>query len=130
MSVARFWRKIPQRYNLIGTRCTTCGRYFFPPRSFCPECRRAGKIVDHQFAGNGTIVTFTVIRTASEQFEQLTPYVFAIIELDEGPRISAQIVCSPDDARIGMRVNPVFRRIAADGESGVIYYGTKYAPAE
>jgi len=71
-----------------------------------------------------------VIRTASEQFEQLTPYVFAIIELDEGPRISAQIVCSPDDARIGMRVNPVFRRIAADGESGVIYYGTKYAPAE
>ncbi|HPH34299.1 MAG TPA: Zn-ribbon domain-containing OB-fold protein [Methanoregulaceae archaeon] len=130
MSVARFWRKIPQRYNLIGTRCTTCGRYFFPPRSFCPECRRAGKIVDHQFAGNGTIVTFTVIRTASEQFEQLTPYVFAIIELDEGPRISAQIVCSPDDARIGMRVKPVFRRIAADGESGVIYYGTKYAPAE
>ncbi|HPM61330.1 MAG TPA: Zn-ribbon domain-containing OB-fold protein [Methanoregulaceae archaeon] len=130
MSVARFWRKIPQRYNLIGTRCTTCGRYFFPPRSFCPECRRAGKIVDHQFAGNGTIVTFTVIRTASEQFEQLTPYVFAIIELDEGPRISAQIVCSPDDARIGMRVKPVFRRIAADGESGVIYYGTKYAPAD
>ncbi len=71
-----------------------------------------------------------MIRTASEQFEQLTPYVFAIIELDEGPRISAQIVCSPDDTRIGMRVKPVFRRIAADGESGVIYYGTKYAPAE
>ncbi|MDD1715367.1 MAG: zinc ribbon domain-containing protein, partial [Methanolinea sp.] len=35
-SVARFWRKIPQRYNLIGSRCTNCGRYFFPPRSLCP----------------------------------------------------------------------------------------------
>ncbi|MDD1653885.1 MAG: zinc ribbon domain-containing protein, partial [Methanomicrobiales archaeon] len=33
MSVARFWRKIPQRYNLIGTRCETCGTYFFPPRT-------------------------------------------------------------------------------------------------
>jgi len=130
MSVARFWRKIPQRYNLIGTRCTTCGRYFFPPRSFCPDCRRAGNIVDYKFAGTGAVVTYTVIRTASEQFEQMTPYVLAIVALDEGPRITVQIVCSPEEVRIGMRVKPVFRKIAADGESGVIYYGTKYAPAD
>ena len=130
MSVARFWRKIPQRYNLIGTRCTTCGRHFFPPRSFCPDCRRAGNIVDYKFAGTGAVVTYTVIRTASEQFEQMTPYVLAIVALDEGPRITVQIVCSPEEVRIGMRVKPVFRKIAADGESGVIYYGTKYAPAD
>jgi len=130
MSVARFWRKIPQRYNLIGTRCTNCGRHFFPPRSFCPDCRRAGKIVDHRFAGTGEVVTYTVIRSASEQFEQQTPYVFAIVQLDEGPRMSAQVVCTPDEARIGMRVRPVFRRIGADGGSGVIYYGTKFAPAD
>ena len=54
MTVARFWRKIPQRYNLIGTKCETCGRHFFPPRTFCPDCRRTGKIVDHKFAGFGT----------------------------------------------------------------------------
>jgi uncharacterized OB-fold protein len=130
MSVARFWRKIPQRYNLIGTRCTSCGRYFFPPRSFCPDCRRAGNIVDYKFAGNGRVVTYTVIRTASEQFEQMTPYVLAIVELDEGPRTTGQVVCSPEEARIGMRVKPVFRKMGSDGESGVIYYGTKYAPAD
>lgn len=129
-SVARFWRKIPQRYNLIGTRCTTCGRYFFPPRTFCPDCRRAGNIVDYQFKGNGTVVTYTVIRTASEQFEKMTPYVLAIVKLDEGPQTTAQIVCSPDEIRIGMKVRPVFRRIAADGDSGVIHYGTKYVPVE
>ena len=76
------------------------------------------------------MITFTVIRTASEQFEQMTPYVLAIIELDEGPRLTGQVVCSPEEVRIGMRVRPVFRRIGADGESGVIYYGTKYAPAD
>jgi len=130
MSVARFWRKIPQRYNLIGTRCTSCGRFFFPPRSFCPDCRRAGKIVDYQFSGNGTVVTYTVVRTASEQFERMTPYVLAIVKLDEGPRITGQVVCTPEEVRIGMRVRPVFRKIAADGESGVIYYGTKYIPAD
>ncbi|MCU0631985.1 MAG: Zn-ribbon domain-containing OB-fold protein [Methanolinea sp.] len=129
-SVARFWRKIPQRYNLIGTRCSTCGRYFFPPRSLCPDCRRAGKIVEHKFAGTGSVVTYTIIRTASEQFEQMTPYVLAIVKLDEGPRFTAQLVCTPEEARIGMRVSPVFRRIAADGESGVIHYGTKYIPAD
>jgi len=128
-SVARFWRKIPQRYNLAGTQCTTCGRYFFPPRNLCPDCRRAGKIREHRFSGMGKVVTYTVIRTASEQFEQMTPYVLAIVQLDEGPRLTAQLVCSPDEVRIGMRVRPVFRRISADGESGVIHYGTKFAPA-
>ena len=58
----------------------------------------------------------------------MTPYVLAIVELDEGPRLTAQLVCSPDEVRIGMRVRPVFRRISADGESGVIHYGTKFAP--
>jgi len=127
-SVARFWRKIPQRYNLVGTKCTTCGRYFFPPRSLCPDCRRAGKIQEYRFPGSGKVVTYTVIRTASEQFEQMTPYVLAIVQLDEGPRLTAQIVCRPDEVRIGMRVRPVFRRISADGESGVIHYGTKFVP--
>ncbi len=129
MSVARFWRKIPQRYNLIGTRCMTCGKHFFPPRSFCPDCRRAGEIVPHKFLGNGTVVTYTVIRTASEAFEQMTPYVLGIVQLDEGPKITGQIVCQPEEAKIGMRVNPTFRRIGSDGESGVIHYGTKFIPA-
>lgn len=129
-SVARFWRKIPQRYNLIGSRCANCGRYFFPPRSLCPDCRRAGKIEEHKFQGTGEVVTFTVVRSASEQFEQMTPYVLAIVKLDEGPRLTAQVVCNPDEARIGMKVRPVFRRISADGESGVIHYGTKYVPAD
>jgi hypothetical protein len=129
MSVARFWRKIPQRYNLIGTQCTRCGRHFFPPRTFCPDCRRAGKIADYKFAGNGTVITFTIIRTASEQFEQMTPYALAIIQLDEGPRLTGQVIGNPEEVQIGMKVRPVFRRIMADGESGVIHYGTKFAPA-
>ena len=130
MSVARFWRKIPQRYNMLGTKCETCGRHFFPPRTFCHDCRRAGRIVDYKFAGSGTVVTFSVIHTASEQYERLTPYVIAIVKLDEGPQITTQVVCSPDRVKIGMKVKSVFRRIATDGESGIIHYGTKFVPVE
>jgi len=129
MSVPRFWRKIPQRYNLIGTQCTSCSRTFYPPRSFCPDCRRSGETVPYQFQGKGEVVTFTVIRSASDAFAQQTPFVLAIIRLDEGPRVTAQIVVEDvNEARIGMRVRSVFRRIAAEGESGVIYYGTKFVP--
>ncbi len=130
MSVARFWRKIPQRYNMFGTKCETCGRHFFPPRTFCPDCRRAGKVVDYKFAGSGTIVTYSVIHTASEQYEALTPYVIAIVKLEEGPQITTQIVCRPDQVKIGMKVKSVFRRIATDGASGIIHYGTKFVPVE
>ena len=130
MSVARFWRKIPQRYNMLGTKCETCGRHFFPPRTFCPDCRRAGKIVDYKFVGLGTIVTYSVIHTASEQYEALTPYVIAIVKLDEGPQITTQIVCRPDQVKIGMKVKSAFRKIATDGASGIIHYGTKFVPVE
>jgi uncharacterized OB-fold protein len=129
MSVPRFWRKIPQRYNLIGTQCTSCQRTFYPPRSFCPDCRRAGAIVPYQFQGKVEVVTFTVIRSASDAFDQQTPFVLAIIRLDEGPSVTAQIVVEDvGEARIGMRVRSVFRRIGADGASGVIHYGTKFIP--
>lgn len=129
MSVPRFWRKIPQRYNLIGTQCTSCQSTFYPPRAFCPDCRRAGVIVPYRFVGKGEVVTFTVIRTASDAFEQQTPFVLAIIRLDEGPLVTAQIVVEDvGEARIGMRVRSVFRRIGSDGDSGVIHYGTKFVP--
>jgi len=75
-------------------------------------------------------VTYSVIRTASDQFADLTPYVLAIVELEEGARMTAQVVVeNPEDVYIGMPVKSVFRRLGTDGESGVISYGTKFVPA-
>ena len=128
MSVARFWRKIPQRYNLIGTKCTSCGRNFYPPRTFCPDCRREGHILEHAFSGSGTVVTWTVIHNGNDQYDYLAPYPLAIVQLDEGPRLTAPLACDPGEVSIGMRVKSVFRRMGTDGESGPIHYGTKFAP--
>ena len=129
MSVPRFWRKQHSRYNLIGTKCETCGKYFFPPRSLCPTCRREGKIVEHKFKGTGKVVTFSIVRTASEEYDLQTPFAVAIIELDEGTRMTAQVICDIDKIYIGMPVKSTFRKITAEGESGVIVYGTKFIPA-
>ena len=124
----RFWRSIPQRYNLLGTHCNSCDEYFFPPRNVCPNCRRDANMEEHTFKGTGTIITYTTIYSATEDFERLTPYHLAIIQFDEGPRVTGQIVSSPYEVKIGMRVRPVFRILGKEGERGIIYYGTKFAP--
>ena len=126
MTVARFWREIPQRYNLVGTKCETCGAVFFPPRTLCPHCRRDGKIVPCKFSGKGKVMTYSVIHSASVQYSDLKPYVLAIIELEEGTRVTSHVICEPDDVYIGMPVKSVFRVLEREGPDGIIHYGTKF----
>jgi len=129
--VARFWREIPQRYNLIANRCNLCNKTFFPPKEACRNCRRKsiGKMKDLQLNGKGKIITYTIIHTAPENFEKQIPYIIAIIELEEGPRITSQIVdCDIDKVKIGMKVEQTFRKINEDGYTGAIYYGYKFKP--
>ena len=123
-SVPLFWRLKKARYGLIGSRCQSCGRVFFPPKSFCPDCRRKGKVEEYQFSGKGKILTYPIIRVPPEGFE--SPYAVAIIELEEGTNISGQVVGDPDQVGIGKKVKPVFRRISQDGKSGLIQYGMKW----
>ena len=127
--VARFWREIPQRYNIIGNKCGSCERIFFPPREACPHCRRKsfGKMEDIKLRGKGEIVTYTIIHVGPEAFKEQVPYPIAIIKLEDGPQITAQIVdCNIDEVKIGMKVENTFRRIQEDGYTGAIYYGYKF----
>ena len=125
-SVALYWRLQKQKYTLTGTRCSTCGSVYFPPKSFCPKCRRKGNIEEFKFSGKGKIVSYTIVRVPPEGFEKYAPYAVAIIELDEGTRITGQIVDDINDVETGKRVETVFRRISEDGDSGLIHYGLKW----
>lgn len=132
MAIPRFWREIASRYNLVGTKCGNCGKLDFPPRSVCPDCGRKsiGKMERHQLSGIGTVVTYTTIHDAPSQFDMQKPYVMAIIETDEGVRLTAQLIdVKPNDVRIGMPVQATFRRLGQEGEAGVIHYGYKFRPA-
>ncbi len=127
--VAQVWRRIKSIYNIEGNRCTTCGNYYFPPRLVCPNCRRKGNLEEFHFKGLGKIHTFAIVRQAPEDFKRQTPYIIAQVELDEGPRLTAQIVnCDPDDVEIGMRVRACFRKIREFGHEGIIVYGYKFEP--
>jgi uncharacterized protein len=135
MSIARFWRETPRRYNLGGSRCTMCGTVYFPPRAVCPTCAHhresIGKMVPFQLSGDGEVFSYTIVHEAAEGFEMQVPYVLALVRTVEGPTLTGQVVdLAPAEVRIGLKVRATFRKLREEGKAGVIHYGYKFAPAE
>lgn len=131
MAVARFWRENASRYNLIGTKCGVCGRAYFPPRSVCPTCHRQsiGKMEPLKLKGEGEVLTFSIVHEAPSQLEMQKPYVIAIVQMEEGPRITGQIIdVELDEVKVGMKVRGTLRKVSDDGAAGVIHYGYKFIP--
>jgi uncharacterized OB-fold protein len=90
-------------------RSRTTGQWVFYPRAVSPF--GAGDELDWQDAsGRGTVYSFTIARRpTAPQWEGETPYVIAIVELAEGPRLITNIVgCDPESVRIGMPVTAEF----------------------
>lgn len=125
--LALTWRRIPERYNLLGSRCANCGESFFPMRGICPTCRRKGKMVCQKFTGKGKVYSYTLISSPPTGFELEAPYILAIIELEEGAKLTAQVVDGDfEKVKIGSPVKMVFRKIQEDGPEGLIHYGFKF----
>ncbi len=127
--LSRIWRETEYRYNLIGYKCKNCNRTYFPPRDICPYCHREsiGKMEKFKLSGNGEITSYSIVHESSSAFKRQVPYVMALIKLNEGPVITAQIVdCDPDNVEIGKKVHMAFRKIREDGTNGIIEYGYKF----
>ena len=103
-----YWNAARERRLLIR-QCTDCQTLHFMPRHLCPACW-SDRLEWIESTGTGTVHSFTIIRRAPiAAFAAQTPYVIALIELDEGPRMMANII--GDDAlsvRIGDRVAVTF----------------------
>jgi hypothetical protein len=122
------WRRIPERYGLLGSRCDTCGTHYFPLRNICSKCRRKGKMAEFKFCGKGKVYSYTLVSVPPSGFEVEAPYVLAIVQLDEGPKITAQVVdCEEKDVKFGSPVTVRFRKIQESGEEGLIHYGFKFS---
>jgi hypothetical protein len=128
MDIPRTWRLLDQRYRLQGSQCEACGDLQFPPRMVCPKCKNR-ELKPFRFSGKGTVYSFSTVYQAPAQFEEYLPYIVALIDLEEGPRITAQLTdVSPGEVKIGMPVEMVVRKISEEGERGLIVYGYKFRP--
>lgn len=98
-----------REHKLLIRKCKACDTLHFMPRHLCPECW-SDQLEWVQSKGTGSVYSFSIIRRAPlPAFAARTPYVTALIELDEGPRMVANIV--GEDAlsvQIGDKVDVVF----------------------
>jgi uncharacterized OB-fold protein len=100
--------------RLVVQRCTSCGHHQLYARAHCLACRSPVEWVDA--SGRGTIYSYTVIRqNFSRAFRELLPYVVALVDLDEGPRLMTNIVgCAPEDVRVGAVVHVRFEPVSEE----------------
>jgi uncharacterized protein len=119
---APFWRAA-QEQRLVVQHCGDCGTWQHYPRAICAECW-GGRLRMAEASGKGTVWTFTVVhRPGHPAWAAEVPYALAIVELEEGPRLIANIVgCHPRDVRVGMPVSVVFEQ--RDG-----YAAVQFTPA-
>jgi len=101
----------------------------FPPRDVCPECEAPAK-TPFAFSGRGEVYSYSTVYHPPRGFEEFVPYTVALVRLDEGPMVTAQLTdVNAGDVHIGMPVEMVTRKVQGGGEDGVIVYGYKFRPA-
>lgn len=129
MEIARHWRLNKQRYALVGEVCPHCDMKIFPPRDVCPDCGGEAKEL-YSFSGRGEVYSYTTVYDAPAGYEEVTPYTIAIVKLDEGPMVTAQLTdLDGKNVDIGTPVEMVTRKLRDDGdERGMIVYGYKFRP--
>jgi uncharacterized OB-fold protein len=112
-----FWAATADHRFLIQ-RCPTCANAQFYPKATCTTC--GSEVLDWEPAsGLGTLHTFTVARRPTHPaFDGTEPYVVAIIELAEGPKVTGSVVdCDIDDVQVGMPLELGWDETGTDGIS-------------
>ena len=103
-----FW-EAAKRHELVMPRCTTCDHLFFYPRSECPRCL-SNQLEWVRVSGRGRLHTYTIVyQPANAAFRDDTPYIYAVVQLDEGPRMVSNVVqCDLDAVKVDMPLEAIF----------------------
>jgi uncharacterized protein len=98
--------------QLTVARCDSCNNVFHYPRPHCPSCW-SDQVTMVPASGRATLYTYsTVYRNELAPFADRVPYVAAVVELEEGPRLMTNIEdCDPSALTIGMALTVKFRAL-------------------
>ena len=103
-----FW-EAAKRHELGMPRCHTCGHYFFYPRQECPECLSRDWEYE-KVSGKAHLYTFNINHSpANPNFRNDVPFVYAVVQLEEGPQMISNVVdCPLDQVKIDMSLVATF----------------------
>jgi len=127
MQVSRHWRHFREKYKLVGGKCEN-GHLMFPKRDVCPVCG-SRNVEEYEFSGKGKVLSWTIVRNPPSGFEYYKPYPLALVQLEEGPVVLAQLTdVDFDEIDFGMEVEMVTRKVREFDEDGIILYAYKFRP--
>jgi uncharacterized OB-fold protein len=114
---APFWDAC-REHRLEIQRCTACGRFYFPPRPFCPrpECF-SGAVEWVAVSGRATLDTYVINHRPAPGFEEKAPYAIAVVQLEEGPKLMTNIAGienTPENLVLDMPLEVDFEDVDGD----------------
>lgn len=108
---AHYWEGARQG-ELRLQRCDSCKEAYFPPRPFCPECGSREVRVE-KASGRGRLYSYVISHMPAPGMEP--PFAIAVVELEEGPRIMANILeCeqTPEALELDMALEVTFQKVS------------------
>lgn len=130
ISIPPSWRGRLARYRLIATRCRDCNRTLYPPANMCRACGSRNVEQVELINEKARLITWTIIYSAMEGFEDRKPVILGILEtLETKVKVLAPLTdILQEELHQGMVMEPVLRRVYEEGEAGLIHYGVAYRP--
>lgn len=122
-----FWRFNPEVYRLIGIKCQDCGHISYPRTNICHECG-SQNINEYKQSKRGTVHTYTVNWAPPPNFEP--PITPVVVDMEGGGRRMGLMTetATPEDVKIGSKVELVLRKLTTD--RGLNVYGYKFRSVE
>lgn len=113
--ISTFLQKARQ-HDLQVQRCRRCDHAQLPPRIRCEACG-SQELAWRSASGEAKIVSYTTLHRAPPEHLQRVPYVYALVELAEGPRMVTNLVDADETGlHVGQPVEVVFERTDEDGQ--------------
>lgn len=108
-----------EKPRLLGSRCPSCGEYFFPRRHVCAACL-AEACEDVELGPRGRLWTWTYVHVPlfAKRDRRVDAYGVGQVDLPEGPRVQTILVGDRDDFDIGMELELDLETLRVDEETG------------
>ena len=104
-----YWEGL-KNHELWIQQCQECHQHIFYPRSICPHCF-SEQVNWVKSNGVGKIYSYTVVHRAVGPFKEQTPFVVAVVELDEGVRLMTRIKKEAHQIAIDQKVKVIFETV-------------------
>ena len=112
-TISSFYKFVGEN-RLMAAKCIECGNVLLPPKPMCTKCLSTN-LKWIELEGTGTLLSYTVIHVAPEQFQSMTPYNVGIVEFKSGLCLPGMICdVKPEELRVGMKLKICFNPSTSD----------------